>query len=99
MGNDARLTLAIRTIVVTTRAAVRSNAKIGRPDLASETAQRGVELLDGIGPVPPELRDALDAAREELARLAGQAEADVAISVGDDSPLPEDLDVRPKLRP
>jgi hypothetical protein len=37
--------LAIRTIVVTTRAAVARNVQEGRPDLAQRCVERGRELL------------------------------------------------------
>ena len=102
MGNEAELRLAIRTVAVTTRVAVRSNRRTGHPEYAIASAQRGLALLDSIrqaiGPdTPSEIVDALETARRELSQLTAEG-GHIAISVGDDGALPEDLDVRPKLR-
>lgn len=104
MGSDAKLVLAIRTIAVTTRVAVRSNAKLGRTDLIAPTARRGLELLDSLGPLgddtSPRVVEAYEAARAELLRLNEASSDDqVALSIADDGTAPEHLDVRPKLRP
>jgi hypothetical protein len=49
MGTERRDPhLAIRTIVVTTRAAVSRHIQLGRPDLAHLCVERGRELLDGL---------------------------------------------------
>lgn len=48
MGSDA-VEMAIRTVVVSTQAAVRSHRSAGRPDLARESAARGLVLLDDLG--------------------------------------------------
>ena len=46
MGIAASDELAIRTIVVTTRAADRSHRRGGRPDLARGSAVQGLVLLE-----------------------------------------------------
>ena len=79
MGNDDRLAMRIRTILVTTRVAVSSNAKIGRADLALESARRGLALLDGIRDhvsptTAPEMREEYERARRELMGAAGGGE-------------------------
>ena len=101
MGNDAKLRLAIRTVAVTTKVAVRSNRGTGHPELATATAERGLALLDSIGErldagTSSEILEALESARDELLQLL-DVDQSVAISIGDDSALPEDLDVGPKL--
>lgn len=49
VSSDVRPLLAIRTIVVTTRAAVRSHRAAGNEELARESAQRGAEMLTELG--------------------------------------------------
>jgi hypothetical protein len=106
VGSDAKLRLAIRTVAVTTRVAVKSHERRGDAELAAETARRGLVLLDQIAESLDEeastgARDAFETARGELSGLAARAVAGTAsfsIEV-DDSSLQEDVDVRPKLRP
>ena len=106
VGSDAKLKLAIRTVAVTTRVAVKSHEKRGDAELAAESARRGLVLLDHIAESLDEedstgARHAFETARGELSGLAERAEAGMAsFSIGvDDSSLQEDVDVRPKLRP
>jgi hypothetical protein len=106
VGNDAKLKLAIRTVAVTTRVAVKIHEKRGDAELAAESARRGLVLLDQIAESLDEdastgARDAFETARGELSGLAERAEAGTAsFSIGpDDRSLKEDVDVRPKLRP
>ena len=106
VGSDAKLKLAIRTVAVTTRVAVKSHEKRGDTELAAESARRGLVLLDQIAESLDEedstgARHAFEIARGELSGLAERAEAGMAsFSIGvDDSSLQEDVDVRPKLRP
>ena len=106
MGNDAKLRLAIRTVAVTTRVAVKSHVTRGDPELAVASAERGLELLHHIQESLDEdasrpAREQLDAARRELQALAnpGEGEATAVSIEPDDSSVQEDVDVRPKLRP
>ena len=46
MDGQRSVTLEIRTIVVTTRAAVRRHQQMGRPDLVPISVERGLLLLD-----------------------------------------------------
>lgn len=106
MIHDARLLLAVRTILVTTRVAVAKNSRAGRPRLRVATARRGLSMLDaldenvGLG-APREVREALDAGRRELLELAGDAaDQTTPISVvGDDEDgvAADTLDDRPRL--
>jgi hypothetical protein len=105
VGNDAKLALAIRTVAVTTRVAVRSHSKRGDADLAVASAERGLQLLDQIAQPLEDpssrIRELLDAARRELTELANADEAGMrAFSVdADEGSVKEDVDVRSKLRP
>jgi hypothetical protein len=106
VGNDAKLRLAIRTVAVTTRVAVKSRVTRGDPELAIASAERGLALLDQIDQSLDEdasrpAREQLDAARRELDALANPREGETAaVSIGvDDSSLEEKVNVRPKLRP
>jgi hypothetical protein len=73
MGSDAADQLAIRTVVVTTRAAARSHRRSDRPDLARESAIRGLLLLEYVAETR-DLRNGaaaiLDEARRELRALS-----------------------------
>jgi hypothetical protein len=100
VGNDAKLKLAIRTVAVTTRVAVKSHAGRGDSELAVASAERGLELLDQIDQSLDEnasrpARDQLDAARRELTALANPGEGDAtAVSIEpDDSSVQEDVHV------
>ena len=102
VGKGAKTDLAIRTVAVTTRAAVRSHMKRGNTELAAESATRGLVLLDQLGEtfdddVSRQTRDLFEAARRELAALATGDDAGItAVSIEpDDSPVQEDVDVRP----
>jgi hypothetical protein len=75
VGTESALLLAIRTIDVSARAAIDSNYKVGRSDMAIEAARRGLAMLEGlrhrIGPgAPEEIRQAFEAAVRELASVA-----------------------------
>ena len=78
VGMDDRLPLMIRTILVTARAAIRSNQKLGRRDLGVEGARRGLAMLDDLGArlpadTSPAVRDQYERAREELLETAGES--------------------------
>jgi hypothetical protein len=82
VGNESDLLLAIRTIAVSARAAVTSNNKVGRPDLAAESARRGLMLLEGLrdqldAGVPGEAHQHFDAAIRELTSAAAGEDAEV----------------------
>ena len=72
--------LAIRTVLVSTRAAVRSNLAAGDPVMAQRSAERGIELLDVLdaraenGEVSREYGEA----RKALRSLAGLDEDEPA---------------------
>ena len=75
MGNESDVRLAIRTIAVSSRAAIDSSNKIGRPDVAAECAQRGLTLLHGLrdqlgAEVPDDVNQLLEAAERDLASAA-----------------------------
>ena len=75
MGTESAELLAIRTIAVSARAAINSSHKLGRPDIAAESARRGLVMLDGLrdrlGADPPErIRQAFGAAVRELRSTA-----------------------------
>ena len=103
MGNEAKLKLAIRTILATTRVAVRSNQAAGRDDLAVESARRGEALLDDLSSrLPPDASagvwQSYDDARGRLTAISVEA-GRRAMSIGaDDGPLDEHVDVGAKLR-
>lgn len=77
MGSDAANVLALRTVVVTTRAAVRSHLRAGHADLARESAARGLLLLEDVA-ASRNLRDgeseSLAEGRRELRELAAFSE-------------------------
>ena len=76
VGNDAHLRMAVRTVAVTARAAIRSDARLGRPDLAAASARRGLTLLEQLrgelGPAnPADIQDQYAAARRGTLSAAG----------------------------
>ncbi len=82
VGNESDLLLAIRTITVSARAAVTSNNKVGRPDLAVKTARRGLMLLERLrgqldAGFPTEAHQRFDAAVRELTSAAAGEDAEV----------------------
>ena len=104
MGNESKLTLAIRTILVTTRAAVRSNQATGRDDLAFESARRGEALLNDVGSrLPPdsspELLARYNDAQGRMAVLVADASRQAVSIRGGDGAVQEEVDVRSELRP
>lgn len=71
MTSDARVLLAIRTILVTTRVAFRSHRSSGMDELARAAAGRGVELLQRMRQeLPPDVAD-------RLGRAVGDAEREI----------------------
>ena len=80
MRSETNPRLAIRTVLVSTRAAVRSNLAAGDPVMAQRSAERGIELLDvldaraGNGEVSREYGEA----RKALRSLAGLDEDEPA---------------------
>lgn len=81
MDTKSRAQLAVRTVVVSTRAAVGANLAIGRTDLAHESARRGLDLLADLREraVQAGAADAWDEGDRHLASLAEAPT--VAISV------------------
>ena len=71
MGIGVKDELAIRTVVVTTRAAVRSHRRVGRPDMARESALRGLLLLTELG----RARDLRNGAAETFAEAQRELQA------------------------
>jgi hypothetical protein len=69
--SDARLLLAIRTILVTTRIAFGSNQRAGMDDLARGAASRGAEMLERLR------RDLPPDASDRLSRAVGDAEREI----------------------
>ncbi|HET9417093.1 MAG TPA: hypothetical protein VFP30_06070 [Candidatus Limnocylindria bacterium] len=68
MTSDTRLILAIRTILVTTRVAFRSNQRAGMEELARGAARSGLEMLERLRQeMPPD-------AAVRLSRAVGDAE-------------------------
>jgi hypothetical protein len=88
VGTDDRLLLlAIRTIAVSTRAAVRSNRQIGRPDLSIASARRGLVMLEELharipAGGPDVVRERYEHARDELMKAAGESGATDVTSGG-----------------
>ena len=76
MAADKRALLAVRTIVVTTRAAATSHLNAGRADLAAQSAERGRTLLedfranrlDGVSPAVAAKLDEAESALESLTK-------------------------------
>lgn len=84
MGAQRSVALEIRTIVVTTRAAVRRHRQMGHADLVPISVERGLLLLeeqrarrpgDGVSAEP-----AYDDARREIESLVGDADPSPALS-------------------
>jgi hypothetical protein len=102
VGNEAKLKLAIRTILATTRVAVKSNQAAGRDDLALESARRGEALLDDLSSrLPPDASagvwQTFDDARGRLTAISVEA-GRRPLSIGaDDGSLDEHVDVRAEL--
>jgi hypothetical protein len=82
VGTESDLLMAIRTIAVSARAAVNSSHRAGRPDLAAQSARRGLMLLDGLrdqlgSGAPAEVHQRFDAAVRELTSAAAGEDATV----------------------
>ena len=84
MDGQRSVTLEIRTIVVTTRAAVRRHRQMGRADLVPISIERGLLLLeeqrarhnlDGVSAQP-----GYDDARQEIESLVEEADPSPALS-------------------
>ena len=93
MGTNDRLALAIRTIAVTTRAAILSNEKIGRPDLAVDSARLGLAMLDELAaslPIgtDPGLREEVERVRRELLKSAEEPGSAALTTGADEAPAP-----------
>jgi hypothetical protein len=84
MGTNRQL-LAIRTILVGTRAAVHSHRRAEQPDLERMSLERGLQLLehflarhpDGLS---PEAEHSFEDARRELRALVEAADDEAPIS-------------------
>jgi hypothetical protein len=79
VGSESKLVLAIRTIVVTTRVAIRSHRKAGTDHLGRETARRGAAMLAELGRKLPAdgweaVRQAYEEADREMQELRDAAE-------------------------
>jgi len=76
MGNR-RFEFALRTIIVSTRAAVRSHHAARRDELADASIERGLALLEGLrSALPPDEpggSESVDEAHRELTSLLGTA--------------------------
>jgi len=100
VGTTEQMRRAIRTVLVTARAAIHSNQRLGRADLAMESARRGLQLLDELEVRLPddaedEVRADFAAALDELESAADDGSPGLRIfSVGEDRAVPEDVDVR-----
>jgi hypothetical protein len=82
MGTNREL-LAIRTILVGTRAAVHSHRRAEQPELERMSLERGLELLDHFlarhpNGLSPEAEHAFEDARRELRGLVETAASDEA---------------------
>ena len=87
MTATANARLAIRTILVTTRAAVAAHLRMGREDLGRESAHRGLLLL---GDVREMARDAgvgadYDDAEVAITRMADAPRVAIPVEEGDGS--------------
>jgi hypothetical protein len=76
MASERGASLAIRTVLVTTRSAVRQNVAAGKHPVAREAARRGLRMLDALAGLvatspDPTAGDQLAAARGELKSLIG----------------------------
>jgi hypothetical protein len=81
VADESDLRLAIRTIAVTSRAAIDSSRKTGRKDLAVESARRGLALLEAVrerldADVSDDVSQQLEAAVRELTSAADPAADD-----------------------
>jgi len=79
VGSESKLLLAIRTIVVTTRVAIRSHRKAGMEDLGRDSARRGAAMLAELGRTLPTdgseaVRQAYEKAERELQELTDAEE-------------------------
>jgi hypothetical protein len=77
MHRDTNPRLAIRTVLVTTRVAVKSNLAAGQPELGRRSAEQGTQLLESLAVEPggdAGLSRAYADARRELQTLAGLGE-------------------------
>jgi hypothetical protein len=86
VGGESDQELAIRTVVVSARAAIESCKKIGRPDMAAECARRGLTMLEGLREqLGPDVSDVINqqfhAALRYLASEAAVPETEVANAV------------------
>ena len=84
MDGQGRVALEIRTIVVTTRAAVRRHRQMGRADLVPISVERGLLLLDEQRARRPSdvasAAPAYDDARREIVSLMDHADPAAALS-------------------
>jgi hypothetical protein len=74
--DDHAVRLAIRTVVVTTRAAVRTHLRAGQAQGARDSAARGLVLLDSVRrrhDIANGTADAFAAAHRELSSLGQRA--------------------------
>jgi hypothetical protein len=83
MASERGASLAIRTVLVTTRSAVRQNIAAGKEEVARAAARRGLRMLDELaGPVAasPDTTagEQLAAARAELQAVTGSDPAESA---------------------
>ena len=87
MRSETNPQLAIRTVLVSARAAVRSNMAAGDPVMARWSAIRGMELLEQVArhDASGELMPEYEEAQAELRSLAG---AEGEPTPGQDPPLP-----------
>lgn len=88
MGTFDRLLMAIRTIAVSTRAAVRSNRQVGRRDLSVASARRGLAMLEQLrdrlpADAPDAVRDAYERARREITDAVGDLGV-TSFTIGDE---------------
>ena len=91
MRQQRNLPLAIRTVLVTTRAAVSSNVNSGDQEMARVSARRGLALLESVA-LGPQTEDqdvsrAYVEARRELRELAGLEHQPAAIAFEIEGPL------------
>lgn len=77
VSSDSKLLLAVRTILVTTRAAIQAHQASGKADLARATARRGAELLRRLGQeLPPDASETIDRSYREAEREMASLLAD-----------------------
>jgi hypothetical protein len=69
VSSDSKHLLAVRTILVTTRAAIQAHQESGKEDLARATANRGAELLRRLGQgLPPDAGETIERSYREAER-------------------------------